>query len=162
MVTFVRAELASDVPFGSFPPIPIRISFPALIRAYANLEHVTGFESPSPGQHSFFDQLYGQCSVLARDQSSSSSPQIASAFFYGPSFRWGLRFTLRYGFLLGNRTRVAVDTHTYSPGCFAGRSLWAGRLLKWSTTPVFLLAACERPVRLSCELEEVGAELSRR
>lgn len=54
--------------------------------------------------------------------------------------------------------QAAVDKHNRNPWCFPGRSLRAGRLLKWGSTPVFLPAACERPVRLSCELEEVDAE----
>jgi len=82
VVLLIGAELSSDVPVGGFSPIAIRITLPALVGAYANTKYFTRLESPGPGLYSIFDELYGQCSVLTGDQSSSSSPQIASAFFF--------------------------------------------------------------------------------
>ena len=81
LVALCVTELARDSLWGTFASVWPTAELPACEGSRAYAQHLAGLESPRSGFYRLFNERNGESSIFRRDQSSSSSPQIASAFF---------------------------------------------------------------------------------
>ena len=95
---------------------------PSLYLTHAHTQFLTGLLPPRPGGHGFINQVNSLAAIWSADQSSSSFPQIASAFFRSTSSAAAsvkaalsrLR-SCAVAFACSQATRYSRTCSTYSP-----------------------------------------------